>query len=1196
MNQMISVLPGFQSSVNIAYDLPNEARLGEFIPTQGAMELLKSILRSTASNATDRARILIGAYGTGKSHIMLMILSVLMKRDLRLFHKAYAAFQQDYALRDLLTQYYEKPGKILPVVVTGSSVSLSQSLLQALQRTLAENGLSDVMPETNYAAAAAVICRWRADYPDTFHKLEELSGMPAAEMLDRLAAFDPAVYHTFEQIHPQLTAGSVFNPFLGQDAADLYESVATCLREKGYSGIYIVYDEYSKYLEANIRDASVSDTKMLQDLAERCCRSGELQLHIMLISHKEISNYIDQLPKEKVDGWRGVSGRFQHVRLDNSYSQTYEIISSVLVKEPVQWQAFREKHADAFSELRQRYERHPMFLADAQGFETVLDGCYPLHPATTFILPRLSNRVAQNERTLFTFLSDAGQSSLPRYLETLNPEHAEFVMPDMLYDYFLPLLRREVGEEKKICLLTERVLAQLPADSLPAKLVRTVALITILGQYERLKPTMDELASIYASVATQADIAAAVSELEKQNLVVYQQRSNGFLRLKESSGVDVRQSVRDYAVSKAQRVSVPEILSRCNPDCWLYPSAYNDAREMTRSFAVSFVNLQDIDEQTDWDAIAANNADGMLWAVLADREEDLPAVKTVLLKTSEGNHRDIFVLPRKVTAIEKTAREYYASDALAGAAEGDPVLWGEYDMIREDLREILCKFISGYIHPEYRAAEYIHDGIIRPVRRKAELSALLSMVTEQVYPNTPVICCEALNRTEPTRVAAASRSKVTTALLRPQLEPNLGLTGSGQEVSILRSTLIRTGVFVESEAGPTLRLQPEDPHMSGVLAEIVAFLESARGGVPMSFSELYENLTGPEKGIGLRRGLIPIYLAAVLHGCLQQAVILDSRGEVPLTSELLLQINGDPGAFSVSLLDWGPEKERFAHTVRDMFAPEGKVRTLEDRSAWDAAVGAMIRWWKTLPRWTQETAALPNGAGLPIEAVRLRKLLSQGGDSYSLLFEKLPQAMGAQTLERVSEELQQAKDMLDRMQGSLEQYLIDNVCGVFSCASAVAASTMAETVQAWCDTLPEGVFQHIFSDGTDRLLPLLRHPDPDDRVLLYAMARVATGLRMEEWDRNMPEAFLQRICRCKETAERYEDEPAPQMAQTENGYQVIFSETSGSATVRTFQRVPVTPRGQLLRNQIRQAMSAMGRALSEEEKRQVLMEVLRELC
>ena len=52
---------------------------------------------------------------------------------------------------------------------------------------------------------------------------------------------------------------------------------------------------------------------MLQDFAEKCNRSGEYQLHLMLISHKEISNYIDSLPKQKVDGWRGISERFLHV-------------------------------------------------------------------------------------------------------------------------------------------------------------------------------------------------------------------------------------------------------------------------------------------------------------------------------------------------------------------------------------------------------------------------------------------------------------------------------------------------------------------------------------------------------------------------------------------------------------------------------------------------------------------------------------------------------------------------------------------------------------------------------------------------------------------------------------------------------------------------------------------------------------------
>lgn len=71
---------------------------------------------------------------------------------------------------------------------------------------------------------------------------------------------------------------------------------------------------------------------MLQDFAEKCNRSGEFQMHLMLISHKEIANYIDKLPKQKVDGWRGVSERFKHIHLNNNFTQTYEIVESAIQK------------------------------------------------------------------------------------------------------------------------------------------------------------------------------------------------------------------------------------------------------------------------------------------------------------------------------------------------------------------------------------------------------------------------------------------------------------------------------------------------------------------------------------------------------------------------------------------------------------------------------------------------------------------------------------------------------------------------------------------------------------------------------------------------------------------------------------------------------------------------------------------------
>ena len=45
-----------------------------------------------------------------------------------------------------------------------------------------------------------------------------------------------------------------------------------------------------------------------------------------------------------------------------------------------------------------------------------------------------------------------------------------------------------------------------------------------------------------------------------------------------------------------------------------------------------------------------------------------------------------------------------------------------------------------------------------------------------------------------------------------------------------------------------------------------------------------------------------------------------------------------------------------------------------------------------------------------------------------------------------------------------------------------------------------------------------------------------------------------------------------------------------------FDKVETSKRGKLLYNAIESAITGMGQAISEQEKRQVLMDVLRELC
>ena len=189
MSKMISVATGFQYSVNIAYDLNNTDKLKNFIPINSALKLLEEILLSTNPNSTDRARVLIGAYGKGKSHIMLMILSILMRQNLRLLEKMTPKIIGT-DLGRIVEHYYDSKNKILPVIITGSNTSLTQAFLLALQRTLAKNNLMDIMPDTNYQAAIAVIDRWKKNFKGTFKQFEKSIEEPVQNFIDKLSNFE----------------------------------------------------------------------------------------------------------------------------------------------------------------------------------------------------------------------------------------------------------------------------------------------------------------------------------------------------------------------------------------------------------------------------------------------------------------------------------------------------------------------------------------------------------------------------------------------------------------------------------------------------------------------------------------------------------------------------------------------------------------------------------------------------------------------------------------------------------------------------------------------------------------------------------------------------------------------------------------------------------------------------------------------
>lgn len=1204
MSEMISVAEGFQYSVNIAYDLHADDKLKSYIPTQSALQLMEDILQSTLPTATDRSRVLIGAYGKGKSHIVLTILALLMKRDLDLFEKLLPAIQKRDKLNRLIQNYYASDNKLLPVIITGSNTSLTQAFLLALQQTLKENDLLNIMPDTNYKAAVSVIERWKNDFPDTYQQFKDKITDSISSFISRLEDYDIKAYEEFERIYPSLTAGSTFNPFVGFDVVQLYESVVQALKSHGYTGIYVIYDEFSKYLEANISEASVSDTKMLQDFAEKCNRSGKNQMHLMLISHKEIANYIDRLPKQKVDGWRGVSERFTHIHLNNNFTQTYEIIATVIQKDQKLWNLFCVDHKKEFNALARRYETHRIFSdMQSDSVEHTLAACYPLHPVSTFILPRLSERIAQNERTLFTFLSANGQATLSSFLKQYHDNEFSVVTPDLIYDYFEPLFKKEIsnGTLHDIYFLTSTILNQLDDDSLEEKLVKTLSLIYMLEQFEKLKPTKDELIGIYSIQHSVPEIEKALNNLIDDEYVIYLKRSNGFLQLKESSGVDVEAKIRDTIASQQSSAVVKKILNASNFDSCIYPFRYNDEKEVTRYFDFTFIDESEVTEDVNWKTKQqGTEADGIVYAIIPHSKDSIAQIVDVVKKTSTYCSNCVFVIPHKFVPIDFTAREYKAVETLKELAVSDKVLFDEYEVIYEDLREIINHYISDYTHPEKRASTYIYKGEEKQIVRKAAFTDLLSTICEKIYFNTPVIVNEAVNKNHLTTNSINSRSKIVSGLLRSELEPNLGLSGAGQEVSILRSTLVRTGVLEDSSNAPKINLHPQNYFMANLLDVIEKFVQDAREQ-KMSFEELYARLTTPKCYIGLRKGLVPIYVAAVFHEYKKEIILYDKFAQVPLSNDTLLQIEAAPQDFTLQCLDWNNEKDEYVDALANVFK-DYVVEAEKATSGYNYVVAAMHRWYMGLPKYTKEAKREPDGKQIDKTNRQFLRMLKQNIGTHTLLFERLPVLITGNTecKAEIAKAVFDIKFFYDQILSKLENTFCNEIKDVFGegqDSAVLKRKSLPSVVAEWSNRLDPSISEQLFADGTDRMLRLFfADKTLNEHTLTSSLAKLATDLNLGDWDADTHTAAIESIKRYKKTAEEFHKETDETSSETVSGYQLTYEDKSGCTVTKRFDKVETSKRGKLLYNAIESAITGMGQAVSEQEKRQILMDVLRELC
>lgn len=1184
LKKYISINSRFQKSVNLSLDLGNALRIGSYIPTRASLQILKYYLNNILENTGENATVLIGPYGKGKSHLLLLLLAFLQGEQSGVLSVLSRTEQTDREAAEMIRRIYREKKRFLPVLVSGRGTDLNHSFLYGLKEGLERENLKDLIPENNYSEALKTLKLWRREYPEVYLQWEEFladRGETSVNVRKGLNRMDERAMGLFLECYPRLTAGSRFLPMFQSDAMSVYRQVGRKLTEQyGYAGIVMVFDEFSKYMEGHGTEHFARDMKTLQDMCELANSSGEQNLHLILVAHKSIHEYEKGLDRLIQDTFRGVEGRLREVRFHDSARTHYELIANTLCKkEPEFSKEFSEyKKESGYQEiLEQSYGLHwfSSMFPEYEGYEQVMGkGCFPLTPVCAAILLHISERVAQNERTVFTFLAGRERGSLPGLLE----ESAEYcVGADAVYDYFRPLFR-ESSDQPRIhseWLKADYALKQ-TQDPAERKIIKALGLLRMIHQEEEL-PAVE--AVICPALGMRKDTCQkALESLRQQELILFRS-SLGVYGFKNHTGLNIDREIEAEMAKQPEKFPVCSYLDRISDLEYVLPRQYNQERNMTRYFRYEFLAAEDFfrmetvsylfeEAFSDGKILALVSEEEMNWEKVREKTESLQDDRIVVLVPEHGF--DMVKHIRKLAAV-------YSLKQRAASAEEHKVLLRELELYEEDIVFEINASLERNFVPGYGKCGVARKGEpVRTFAREMDFNRMLSEICEQYYAFSPVVNHELLNIQHVSGQYLRARNKVVNALLREQAE--IFRQGTAPEHMVYRAAFVRTGILDTH--------YEKDTGCGRILDEIDGFLVRCIGR-RRTFQELYQRLQGRDYGV--RKGILPLFLAQRLGMAEGIPVIYLQKKELEVNEEVLNSVNDFPQDYELYLEPESGKKERYLRTLEGAWPEEGPSSSRQNR--WIQLMEHMQKWYRSLPKYARVARIFPEEEQKKAE--RFRSLLKRSDlNPREFLFERIPELMTGTgqepDLQKAAEQVLAVRNRMEQAFSRLQSCVAEDVRSIFG---GKEQESLKGCLLSWYGKQGAGEPEYILNKDAHSFLEYLKNLNTNDELeMISCLSRLLLDLSMEDWNDDTPEVFLEKMRRVKQEVEQTAERRGEQGTKT-----IILMDEQGQRIKRSYQAEISDTTSSFLKNMIDEAMEDFEDTLEISQKVAVLAEVLQEL-
>lgn len=474
IREIIEISGGYTSYVDLyaEYNKPedNQTRMQRYRPITAHRLAFEKIANSL--NPRDRRfYFLSGSYGTGKSHLLLMLANYFsLPSDLPEMEEFFKGYEQSQS------QVMLKPGEVLNERTAATlkayrsssrflvalcnfewNLDFEGAIIRAVEEAFERENVNFEL-DSHYQEAIRRLKDWEdrkgeAPFYNRFHSaLAQHGDWTMNSLLNELKNRKESALDTFKQCFSEATDTDF--SYKKDNLRDILGEILASEEFKShFKGIVVFYDEFGYALDDGLVNLS-----RLHGFAQFCANTGMDSLPLIFIGsgHKNFRNH------GKVSDsvhYNTLAARVNEIALQ---TQGMEDIISAIVhpkKEHPVWEEDVLPHSGIFTWFSGECRRLGLFdwLIAPKIRSNIIENIYPMHPLATFAVLRLAEEAGSDNRSVFKFFSPEFDSdngewkniqdySFPWFIDrnaTIVNGKLNLYTADRLVDYFRDSLSTE---------------------------------------------------------------------------------------------------------------------------------------------------------------------------------------------------------------------------------------------------------------------------------------------------------------------------------------------------------------------------------------------------------------------------------------------------------------------------------------------------------------------------------------------------------------------------------------------------------------------------------------------------------------------------------------------------------------------------------------------------------------------------------